>query len=254
MPKPSAARKVTRVARTGGGRTKRGQSSWLFPTVIVVTAVAGTFLIGFSRSERQPNTSPPRVGADHWHAAIGVDICGAFDPNIPDNGQDPLGIHTHGDGIVHIHPFSAQSAGKNATLKVFFDTVGAKITATQIKIPSDPTTHKNGQKCGDKPASVVTKVWDTRASSDTGHIVTGDPGAIHPKNNMLITIAFVPAGTDIPKPPSEPQLDNLSDVGASSTTTVPGPTTVPGSPTSTPASSTPPTSTAPSTSPPASTP
>ena len=249
MPKPSAARKVTRVARTGGGRTKRGQTSWFFPTLITVTVIAGTFLIAFSRSERQPDTTHPRVGADHWHAAIGVDICGTFTGNIPDNGQDPLGIHTHGDGIVHIHPFSAQSAGKNATLKVFFDTVGAKITATQIKVPNDPTTHKNGQKCGDKTATVITKVWDTRAPDDTGHIVPGDPSAIHPKNNMLITIAFVPDGSEIPKPPSEPQLDNLSDVGANATsTTLPGSTTTP-SPTSTPA-----TTATPSTSTPASTP
>ena len=111
MPKPSGARKVTRVSRTGGGRTKRGQTSWLFPTLITVTVIAGTFLIAFSRSERQPDTTHPRVGSDHWHAALGVDICGTFTSNIPDNGQDPLGIHTHGDGIVHIHPFSAQSAG-----------------------------------------------------------------------------------------------------------------------------------------------
>jgi hypothetical protein len=224
----------------------------LFPTLITVTVIAGTFLIAFSRSERQPDTTHPRVGSDHWHAAIGFDICGTFAPNIPDNGQDPLGIHTHGDGIVHIHPFSAQSAGKNATLKVFFDTVGAKVTATQIKIPSDPVTHKNGQKCGDKTATVITKVWDTRAPSDTGHIVPGDPGNIHPKNNMLITIAFVPDGSDIPKPPSEPQLDNLNDVGPNATST-----TVPESTTTTPSSSsssTPPTSTAPSTSTPSSTP
>ena len=240
MPKPSAARKVTRVARTGGGRTKRGQTSWLFPTLITVTVIAGTFLIAFSRSERQPDTTHPRVGSDHWHAAIGVDVCGTFASNIPDNGQDPLGIHTHGDGIVHIHPFSAQSAGKNATLKVFFDTVGAKVSATSIKIPNDPTTHKNGQKCGDKTANVITKVWDTRAPGDEGHIVA-DPDAIKLRDQMLITIAFVPDGDPIPKPPSESQLDNLSDVGANATsTTVPATsTTVPGATTSLPPTTTP---------------
>lgn len=250
MAKPTT-RKVARVARTGGGRTKRGQTSWVFPTLIGTVAVLGTFLIGFSRAERQPDNSHPRVGADHWHAALGFYICGQFAPNIPDNGQDPLGIHTHCDGIVHIHPFSAQSAGKNATLKIFFDTVGATVKADSFKLPND-TTHKNGQKCGDQVANVVTKVWDTRAASDQGHIVTGNPSDIHPKDQMLITIAFVPAGTDIPKPPSEPQLDNLSDVGANATSTTTTPdqatTTVPGDTTTTaPGATTIPTTTVPPT-------
>ncbi len=156
MPKPSATRKVTRVARTGGGRTKRGQTSWFFPTLITVTVIAGTFLIAFSRAERQPDTSAPRIGRDHWHTAIGFDLCGTFAANIPDNGEDPLGIHTHGDGVVHTHPFSSQAAGRNATLSKYFDTVGADVSASRIKLPNEERTYKNGQKCGDKAANVVT--------------------------------------------------------------------------------------------------
>jgi hypothetical protein len=245
----TSTRKVTKVARTGGGRThKRGQTSWFFPTVITVAAVLGVFLTAYSRAERQPDTSPPRVGKDHWHSAIAFDICGTVAPNIPDNGQDPLGIHTHGDGIVHIHPFSAQSAGKKATLRIFFDTVGATVTSNEIKLPNS-AAHKVGQKCGDQTATIVTKIWDTRAAGDTGHIYTGDPRDIHPKNNMLITIAFIPSSEEssIPKPPSEPTLDNLSDVGANATST----TTVPGETTTTPSTSTPSTTT-PATTPPTS--
>ncbi|MDQ4098008.1 MAG: hypothetical protein M3144_09100 [Actinomycetota bacterium] len=240
MPKPQGARKVTRVARTGGGRTKRGQTSWLFPTLITVTVIAGTFLIAFSRAQRQPDTSRPRIG-DHWHSALAFDICGTFAGNIPDNGQDPLGIHTHGDGVVHTHPFGSQAAGANATLAVFFDTVGAEVSASQIKLPNEEATHRNGQKCGDRTASVITKVWDTRAPTDQGRIVTGDPGDIRLGDNQLITIAFVPEGTEIRKPPTERQLDNLSDVGpAATSTTTPAPST-----TSAPATTVPPTTTPP---------
>ena len=226
----TTTRKVSKVARTGGGRTKRGQTSWFFPTVIAVTVVLGTTLIIFSRSQRQPDTSRPRVGADHWHAAIGFYICNQFAANVPDNGQDPLGIHTHGDGIVHTHPFSSQSAGKKAILKVWFDTVGVDASATQFKLPGEASAHKDGQDCNGKPANVVTKVWDTRAASDTGHIVSGDPGNIKLRDQELITIAFVPDGTDIPKPQSEAQLDNLSDVAGATSTTTPASTssTVPG--------------------------
>jgi hypothetical protein len=226
----TTTRKVTKVARTGGGRTtKRGQTSWFFPTIITLTVILGTFLIVFSRSQRQPDTTRPRIGADHWHAAIAFDICGTFAANVPDNGQDPLGIHTHGDGIVHIHPFSSQAAGKKATLKIWLDTVGATATATELKLPGEASAHKDGQQCDGKDATIVTKVWDSRAPTDTGHIVAGSPGDIHLKDNQLITVAFVPSGADIGRPPSEKQLDNLSDVAGATSTTTPGASsTVPG--------------------------
>ena len=105
--------------------------------------------------------------------------------------------------------------------------VTPKSTATELKLPGDDTTHKDGQKCGDKDATLITKVWDTRAPSDSGHIVAGPPGDIHLKDQQLITVAFVPEGTDIPKPPSQAQLDNLSDVSGATTTVAPA-STVPG--------------------------
>lgn len=224
----STTRKVTKVARTGGGRTKRGQSSWIFPTFITTVVILGTFLIVFSRNQRQPDTSPPRIG-DHWHSAIGFYLCDSFAPNVPDNGEDPLGIHTHGDGVVHTHPFGAQASGRNAKLELWFDTVGANVTQNQIRLPGQDA-RRNGERCGDREARVVTRVWDTRTAE--GRIVEGNPGDIRLGNNQLITVAFVPDGTDIPKPPSEPQLDNLSDVPGATTTTV-SPSTVPGETTTT---------------------
>lgn len=200
--------------------------------MMAVVVVLGTAGIVYSRDQHQPDNSRPLaasagVAGDHWHAALGVYICGTFAPNIPDSGTDPLGIHTHGDGVVHIHPFSALSAGKRATLKIFFQTVGATVNTSEIKLPNDEA-HKNGQKCGDTPAKVQTRVWDSRAPSDQGRIVTGDPANIHPTDGMLITIGFVPPGTDIPRPPSADQLDKLSDLGtqptdatSDSTTSVP---------------------------------
>lgn len=235
MPKTSTTRKVTKVARTGGGRTKRGgqATSWFFPAFIIATVVVGLGLTVYSRDQRQPDNSPPRVGADHWHSAIGFDLCGTFAPPVVDNGQDPLGIHTHGDGIVHTHPFSSQAAGKNARLQLWFDTVGANVTANSIELP-DGQPMKNGDMCGDKPGRVVTRIWETRAPGDEGRIFEGDPGDIRLGNNQLITVAFVPEGTDIPKPPTEPQLDRLTDVGPNANaSTVPGETTTSIAPTTT---------------------
>ncbi|HVL27788.1 MAG TPA: hypothetical protein VM390_06545 [Acidimicrobiales bacterium] len=230
MAKTPTTRKVTKVARTGGGRTKRGQTSWFFPTLVTAVVVLGTFLIVFSRNERQPDLSPPRVGIDHWHSAIGFYLCdpatgeASFQPNLADNGRDPLGIHTHGDGVVHTHPFSSQAAGRNAQLRHFFDTMQITVNENQLRLPG--TTVRNGDKCGGQDGIVQVKVWDTRSPTDPGRILEGPPGNLRLGNNQLITVAFVPRGADIPKPPSEAQLDNLSDVPSAATSIVPPTTAV----------------------------
>ena len=237
MAKPSTTRKVAKVARTGGGRTVKrgGQRSVLFPTFLSVVVVLGLFLVGFSRSQRQPDTSRPRIGSDHWHSAIGFDICGTFAPNVPDNGQDPLGIHTHGDGIVHTHPFSGQAAGKKAVLKVWLDTVGVKLSNNELKLPGQDAK-KNGQRCESGPGIVQMKVWDSRSPTDSGRVLTSDFGQLRLKDSQLITVAFLPEGAEIPKPPSEPELDRLSDVGNPTTTVAPSTTVAPTTSSSAPAS------------------
>lgn len=230
-------RKVTKVARTGGGRTKRGQTSWFFPTLLTVVVVLGTFLIVFSRNQRQPDLSPPRIGIDHWHSAIGFYVCdeatgqAAFSPNLPDKGQDRLGIHSHGDGVVHTQPVSSTASGRNAQLRHFFDALEIDVNENQISGLPGQETRRNGDNCGDKDGLVQVKVWDTRTPTDPGRIVEGTPGNLRLGDNQLITVAFVPEGADIPKPPSDVQLDNLTDAPGA-TTSIP-PTSTPEEPTTT---------------------
>ena len=196
---------------------------------MALVVILGTAGIVYSRDQRQPDNTRPFAAAagrpaDHWHAAIGYYICGTFVPNLPE-GDDPLGIHGHGDNVVHIHPFGSSSAGKRATLDIYFDTVGADISDDKIQLPGQDTK-RNGDRCPDGPGQIRTKVWDKRNPDDPGRIIEGDPSAIRPQDNQLITIAFVPEGTDIPKPPSAPTLDNLSDVpSATPSTSTTEPTT-----------------------------
>ncbi len=211
-------------------RLMPGSRSWVALAVVGVVALslggcgrdAGT-----SGSSANPSTARPSGAAefggedrpratttdgpgDHWHAAIGFDVCGTFLPDV-NSRSDPLGIHTHADGIVHVHPFSPRSSGPRATLEVFFDSAGITATDATLEVPgTDP--RRNGDLCGDQPATVQVKVWDTRSPTDAGRMVTGDPGDVRLTDNQLITVAFLPAGSDIPKPPSESRLDNLADV------------------------------------------
>ena len=241
MGKASSAKKVARAARTGGGRTRRGTTSWAWPTVMALVVILGTAGIVYSRDQRQPdNTRPLAASAgragDHWHAAIGFYICGSFVPDLPE-GEDPLGIHSHGDNIVHIHPFGSSAAGKRATLEIFFDSVGADVSDDRIELPGQDTK-RTGDKCDNGEGVIRTKVWDTRDPSDPGRIVEGDPSNIRPQDNQLITIAFGPESQDIPRPPSEKNLDALTDVPGATTTTVVAPTTTSSSTSSTTAPST----------------
>lgn len=233
MGKASSSKKVARVAKTGGGRTKRGGQarSLLFPSVIILTVVLGVVLIWVSRDAREVDASPPQPG-DHWHSAIGFYICDSFAGNLPNNDNDPLGIHGHGDGIVHVHPFTSLAGGDRARLGLYFDALQVDVTDSKIDIGIVDAVEEGEDDCDGEPATVQMKVWDTRAESDPGRIVTGDPGDLRLRDNQLITVAFVPEGTDIPRPESEPTLDNLSDVPSASTTppadagtTVPGDTT-----------------------------
>ncbi len=228
MGKASSAKKVARAARTGGGRTRRGSTSWVWPAVMGMVVVLGTAGIVYSRDQRQPDSTRPLAAAagragDHWHAAIGFYICGEFAPDLPE-GDDPLGIHGHGDNVVHIHPFSASSSGKRAQLGIFFDTVDVQVSDDDIRLPGQDRK-RNGDRCGERSAQVQMKVWDSRDPADQGRIVPGDPADFRPQDGQLITIAFVPEGDDIPRPPSADNLDNLSDVAPPPTTTVPGATT-----------------------------
>ena len=149
---------------------------------MAIVVIMGTAGIVYSRDQRQPDNSRPFAAtagraADHWHAAIGFYICGTFVPDLPE-GSDPLGIHGHGDNVVHIHPFSSSAAGKRATLGIYFDSVGAKVSDTKIELPGQETK-RNGDKCENGAGTVQTKVWDNARTRRPGSDRVRQP-VIHP--------------------------------------------------------------------------
>lgn len=241
MGKASSSKKVARAASTGGGRTSRGARPWGWYLSMTLIALLGTVVIVQSRNERQAASNPlksekPRppslpgqkkFAGDHWHAAYGIYICSEFVSPIQSDA-DPKGIHTHNDGLVHIHPFTKAASGRNATFGVFADTVGLEVTATSIKVPGGDR-YDNGKKCpdGKKGNLHVYLNGDER---------TGNPKKLRLRDRDLLVIAFAPDGVDVPKdPPSKAKLDSVSDLpGAEATSTTVAPaegstTTAPGS-------------------------
>lgn len=79
----------------------------------------------------------------HWHAPFSIQVCGMEHPPLPYSNGD---IHTHGQGQIHIHPESPSTAGKNANLSAFFESIGGTITQNKLSLP--PLLSKeNGDRC-----------------------------------------------------------------------------------------------------------
>jgi hypothetical protein len=217
MGKASSGKKVARAAMTGGGRTARGKTPWGWYSAMAVVAILGTIVLIVSRSDTQERLAA-RGGEhpttkEHWHTAYGFYYCDQFGPALADNERDPKGVHTHGDGVIHVHPFSQAASGKRAVTGVFFETMGITITSTRMDIADQKFS--NGDKCGDKEGIVRVLV--------NGEEYKGDPAAIHFEDRQQIVFAFAPKDAEIPKtPPSAGELNSLSDVpgspGATSST------------------------------------
>ncbi|MDQ1392407.1 MAG: hypothetical protein QOF30_1384 [Acidimicrobiaceae bacterium] len=246
MGKASSNKKVARAASTSGGRTAGGRTPWIYYVSIITIVVVGTALVYFSRSHRlsKVNTagaSPPVVGQDHWHEAYAFYVCtaadkGEFIPVFPYQ-TDPEGIHTHGDGVIDIHPYEKSAAGKNAVLGVFTKVTGVTLNAGELKIPSftgySGHDYHDSDNCGGTPGRVQVTLFPTSTSTD-GTLWTKDPRDAPLTDQSMIVVSFMPKGAKIPAPPKanvDAMLHPL-DVPATSTPSD-STTTVPGAPTTT---------------------
>ncbi|HVM67726.1 MAG TPA: hypothetical protein VMU14_22825 [Acidimicrobiales bacterium] len=238
MGRASQQKKVSRAAGTGGGRTAgvRRPMGWYATLALVV--VLGVFLVAFSRNQelnkgQQAAQVPPKINQDHWHSSFSVYICDHFMPNVP-LFESINGIHTHGDGVIHVHPYTPQASGRNATLGRFLTELSDngkggtfKLSASEIKpaaIPGDtnPLDTKdwhNGNKCPDGQAGQV-------KFTVNGKEIKGDPTSWRLRNGDYLDVGFVDASKPLPSNPAEKQnLANINDVPTSTGTTTPGPST-----------------------------
>jgi hypothetical protein len=213
MGRASSAKKVAKVARSSGG-PRREQAKLGFPVAVFAVLVVGVLLVTWARSDRNAAVAEAPTLADHWHAAYGIYVCDTFQPGLVDVGPDTTGIHTHDDGTVHVHPFSSASAGSRATWARFGEIVGLEFDGAAFTMP-DGTRYEDGHDCGGEPARVVMYQWPADDLEAEPVIHTEDLGDVRfTEDRLAFTLAVVPEGTEVPRPPSVPTLDNLSDVVA----------------------------------------
>lgn len=142
------------------------------------------------------NTNGPQVG-DHWHNAFGIYICGEFLADIQSD-LDPVGIHTHNDGLIHIHPFSSAAAGDNATLGLF---------AESLEIDDDLDAWSQ-RSCtdgedNDVPSEFKVVRWESVTAQDPAETVVDDYRSVKlVGDGQVIMVALVAQGEAVPMPPS----------------------------------------------------
>lgn len=255
MGKASSAKKVARAARAGGGRVKGlRQRNLLFPGAISAIVVLGAGLVGYAWNDRQDEASsePPTI-QDHWHASFGVYVCDQF-VNASSDTQTPLGIHSHGDNVIHVHPHSANATGDNATMGLFLEELakgGFELSNDELTVDGETYTEGGGDDDPCDGELVIAQWKDVQTSDRDPALITRDFEDIRFRDDGEgYTIAFVPedATDEIPKPESSAQLAELGaadggDVGPTppseeegSSTTAPGgsSTTAPGGSSTTP--------------------
>lgn len=249
MASSSSAKKVARVAAKSSSGNANKQANWLFPVAIVAIVAIGIGTVVYARSENaggSSNDARPRAqlseGAafDHWHAAFALNVCGTEQPPQNDTQADILGIHTHGDGLIHIHPFATRAAGRNATLKRFFDQVGLKVTDDGFET-ADGKVYKEGEtECGGQAGELVLAHWkdaSTASSSEPDEIYREDFGSVRLSEDLgAYTLAFEEADATIPAPSTSAQTEALGacdgpnpppECDPATATTIPGSEEVP---------------------------
>ncbi|MEX0947499.1 MAG: hypothetical protein WEE69_01955 [Acidimicrobiia bacterium] len=194
---------------------KRGGARWYYGALALIVAAGVTGIV----TSAGGNDVHPLAGInpvtsdfyDHWHEALGVNVCGEWlsEPlefhNVTDSNIQ-AGLHTHGDGFIHIHPYSSADAGDNATLGRYFHNGGWTVAEDSFDVWAGPavepgtTTWSNGDKC--PPGSTMAgRTGVVKWSVDcTGR--TGNPADYKLQDLHVVALAFLPKGEAIGVPPN----------------------------------------------------
>jgi hypothetical protein len=204
---------------------------------LVGIVILGLVSIGFARYEYQHHKAAAKV-----QPAIGTTLYAAYDINICGQRQAPLtgstgglGIDAITGGVLQVSPLTASEAGDNATLGLFFRSYkGLSLSETKLTVLKHKP-YKNGETCptgtpdAGKKGVVKVEVWPN-AVTTTGTVLTGNPANHKIGAREVITIAFVPAGTKLQRPPQSSidlmlQYEGNVVNGTTTTTTTPSATT-----------------------------
>lgn len=220
MGKASASKKIKRVQAAGVSRSAGQRRNLGFPALVVAIVLAGSLLTFFARDFRRgERADAPVFNRDHWHAAFALKVCGEVIPNEP--APDNLdGFHIHSDKLIHIHPYSKDVSGKNATFGVFARNAGIELGDGKLTLP-DGRSYKNGDMCEDEdgkesPGRLALYVWPPQATDKTQpEVVTENLDKVRfDEEGMAFVLAFDPEDVEQKLPPTIDALQSPDDSDA----------------------------------------
>lgn len=153
----------------------------------------------------------PAPGSSHWHAAYVVRICDDVLPAF-DSDADPLGIHSHADGLIHVHPFFEESGFEAATLGLFADAMGFELGTGELTLPGGGTW-RDGDLCNGVPGRVYVDRWADPEPQGAVERIFTDPDQIRfSADGELYQIAFAPLDAPPVVPPAWQLLPEVSNL------------------------------------------
>jgi hypothetical protein len=131
---------------------------------------------------------------DHWHIGFAIIECGEVWPTIL-NEFDPDGIHTHGDGLLHIHPFNESTTGTGATLGQFLDAIDYSFGPDAL-LSEGPSGNWHELDCDGQPSE--TRLIRGHADRSETATITGAVifSEYFQENGETWVLARAPIGTD----------------------------------------------------------
>lgn len=215
-PKPSFARRL-------GWPAAIAASLLLLVGLVAVVGnrrSANTNDVATGIEERRVNATGPVQNVDHWHSVYGVWDCtladGAGDwvPQF-ESTRDESGIHSHNDGIIHLHPFFDWSAGENAQLGLFTTEMQVELSDDALVLDDGRELREGDATCDGEPATLHLRHWDfdfMAQAGDVPEIIIEDlAGARFQNDREVWIIAFAPVDAEIPLPPQE-RFNTLNNV------------------------------------------
>ena len=172
-PTPTQARAARRSRRQFRRRFLR------YGATAAVGAVALAFIVSLFAGSLPISLGGSAPGVeDHWHASYEITVCGE---TLPPFSPSPGGVHTHGDGQIHIHPSRPGETGSNANLALFFANSAGELTDKSLTLPSGDT-YTNGDLCPDgRPGQLVVTVDSVSIEEPSSHV---------PQDGDQISITF----------------------------------------------------------------
>lgn len=259
-PSSSSTRKAARLAQKGKGKRVRFQGGTLFPVVVAAVLVVGLALIVYARASRPAvDAGPPQPNIDHWHWAYGFQLC-TDSPNVVFTGAleevDTLGnlistdflttgVHSHDDGVIHWHPYSARASGNRAKLGIFLDNYGATLTDDKLELPEGlmyeetkapvaedfPREYdEDDTQCEGEDATLKVVVWDDYTDPGSDQVYTSNFDEIpFDGDGKVVVFAFVPNDVDVVMPSWAADLPALgaADQATSTVETTPDGSIIP---------------------------